>query len=244
MPAPLSVLDAPERVPLRPPDAVAALGRTAVVAPHPDDESLGCGGLLALLARRSQPACVIVVSDGTGSHPGSAAYPPPRLRALRERETEDALAALGLTEAARFLRLPDGAVPHPDDAGFAGAVGALGDALRAFGPDTVLVPWRRDPHPDHRASWHLVQAAAPEPCRIVEYPVWMWEREHGGALQPGEVAPWRLDIRPVLGAKGRAVAAHRSQTTDLIADSAAPFRLPEEMMARAARPWELYLDPL
>ncbi len=242
MPARPSVLGALASAPLRPPETVAALGRTLVVAPHPDDESLGCGGLLALLAQRGQPACVVVVSDGTGSHPGSVAWPPPRLRALREQETQRALEALGLTGAARFLRLPDGAVPHPGEARFEQAAAALGSTFRTFGPDTVLVPWRRDSHPDHRAAWHLTQAAAP-PCRTLEYPVWMWEREHDGAPQPGEVAPWRLDIRTALGAKRRAVAAHRSQTTGLIADSTAPFCLPPEMLARAFRPWELYLDP-
>ncbi len=251
MTPPASLLDAPEESPLRPPEAVAALGRVAVVAPHPDDEALGCGGLLALLARRGQPACVIVVSDGAGSHPGSAAYPPERLRGLREAETRDALAALGVSEPPRFLRLPDGAVPHPGDAGFGEAAGLLRDALGAFAPDTGLVPWRRDPHADHRAVWHLAQAAvghrtqaaAPAPCRTLEYPVWMWERGHADAPRPGEVDAWRLDVQPALEAKRRAVAAHRSQTTGLIADSPAPFRLSDAMLARALRPWELYLDP-
>jgi hypothetical protein len=50
-----------------------------VVAPHPDDESIACGGLIALLARRSVVVNVIIVTDGCGSHPNSSAYPPERL---------------------------------------------------------------------------------------------------------------------------------------------------------------------
>ncbi len=243
-----ALLADPEGVPLRPPEAATALGRVAVVAPHPDDESLGCGGLLALLARRGQSARVVVVSDGAGSHPGSGAYPPDRLRALRQRETQDALAALGLApDAARFLRLPDGAVPHPHHAGFGQAIGLLHAALRDAEPDTVFAPWRRDPHPDHVAAWHLARAVVPmlpRPPRIVEYPVWLWEREPERAPRPYEVRPWRLDVSTVAERKRRAVAAHRSQTTGLIADSDAPFRIPDEMLARAARPWELFFDPL
>ena len=89
-----SLLIDPERHPLRPGDSVRTLGRTVVLAPHPDDESLGCGGLLARLAAHGVPARVVVVTDGAQSHPGSAAYPPERLRALREAEARAAVAAL------------------------------------------------------------------------------------------------------------------------------------------------------
>jgi GlcNAc-PI de-N-acetylase len=54
-----------------------------VVAPHPDDESLACGGLIADGCRQELPGKVVIVSDGAGSHPKSKAYPPDRLTALR-----------------------------------------------------------------------------------------------------------------------------------------------------------------
>ena len=47
-----------------------------ILAPHPDDESLGCGGLIAEACARGRPPAVIIVSDGTGSHPLSREYPP------------------------------------------------------------------------------------------------------------------------------------------------------------------------
>ena len=61
-----------------------------VVAPHPDDESLACGGLIADACRQGLRGKVVIVSDGVGSHPNSKAYPPDRLRALREEEARRA----------------------------------------------------------------------------------------------------------------------------------------------------------
>src|ERR1700689_4824660 len=87
-------------------------GGVLVIAPHPDDESLACGGLIAEACATDRPATVIVVSDGTGSHPRSRAYPRARLRALREAEARQAVSALGLPpRCIEFLRLADRFVP-------------------------------------------------------------------------------------------------------------------------------------
>lgn len=243
-----SPLAAPARVPLlRPKTALPWLGRTLVVAPHPDDESLGCGGLLALLARRGQAASVLFTTDGSGSHPGSRTHPPPRLRALRETEAVRALRRLGLpAEAAAFLRLRDRFVPPPGAARFHTAAARCGRLLRRQRVQTVVLPWRRDPHGDHRATWRLLRAAAsalPVPPRFVEYPVWTWEWPAPGDLpRPGEVRSWRLDIRAVLPRKKAAIAAHRSQTTGLIGDAPEAFRLTPAVLRHFHRPWELFLE--
>jgi LmbE family N-acetylglucosaminyl deacetylase len=71
-----------------------------VVAPHPDDESIACGGLIGLLARRSVVVNIIVDTDGCGSHPNSFDYPPARLAKLRAEETLSALSHLELKSAA------------------------------------------------------------------------------------------------------------------------------------------------
>ena len=79
-----------------------------VIAPHPDDESLACGGLIAEACRQGFRVRIIVVSDGAGSHPNSKAYPPDRLRSLREEEARRAGAELGVApEEMLFLGLPD-----------------------------------------------------------------------------------------------------------------------------------------
>src|SRR5690349_1462027 len=90
-----SPLDDIEGLPLLPTETVESFGRTLVVAPHADDESLGCGGTIATMCARGLPVHVLFVSDSAGSHPNSRDYPEARLRELREQEAGDALAALG-----------------------------------------------------------------------------------------------------------------------------------------------------
>lgn len=237
-------------------DCAALLGPAGgalVIAPHPDDESLGCGGLLAACAAAGRPARVVVVSDGAGSHPNSRAWPRERLVAQRQAEARAAVAALGLDPARdiAFLGLPDTAVPLAG-AGFDAAVAAL---LQAAGPapGTVFAPWRHDPHRDHTASFAIAAAALltlPPRTRLFAYPVWGLAFAHpipGFPLPPEPRLPapprgLRLDVARHLPAKRQAVAAHVSQVGALIEDDPAGFRLPEAALALAFRPFELFLE--
>ncbi len=235
--------------PLRPAAFAATLGPTVVIVPHPDDESLGCGGLLALLRRAGQPVSVALVSDGTMSHPGSAVFSAPARRAVREGELRHALALLGVPTEPLLLRLPDGAVPAgPARPGFAEAAGRLREFLVETRPATVLLPWRRDPHPDHRASYQLAQAALaglPAAPRQLEYVVWAWQRAAPADLpQPADrVAGFRLAIDAVLPQKLRAIAAHRSQVAPgVFTDDAAGFLLADDMLARFRQPFEVFFE--
>jgi LmbE family N-acetylglucosaminyl deacetylase len=84
-------LRAAERLPLRTLFQVLECRPFVVIAPHPDDESLACGGLLALASCEGVRAAIVVVSDGAGSHPGSRAWPPARLAALRGGKGDEPL---------------------------------------------------------------------------------------------------------------------------------------------------------
>lgn len=238
---------APTTLPLRVPETVMRFGSTLVVAPHPDDESLGCGGAISLLRRYGQHVHVVFVSDGALSHPHSRRYPAERLRDLREREALDALDILSLpSSCTSFLRLPDRDVPSTGIPGFAEAVARLRAVVEDVCPATVLTPWRRDPHPDHRASSSLTLSALEGQAgvRVLEYPIWLWLlAEDGDApCSVDAVTPWRLDIAPVLERKQDAIMAHRSQTTDLIDDDPDGFRLEPEMLDHFAHPWEIFLE--
>jgi LmbE family N-acetylglucosaminyl deacetylase len=233
---------------MQPLDA-AALGRTLAVVPHPDDETLGCGGLLALLAANGLPVRVVLVSDGALSHPGSLEYPAPRLRALRSRELVDALCALGLgAQHLVSMGLPDGAVPALGEPGFDVSVTRLERLVATFRPQTVLLPWRRDPHPDHRAAHALGTAAcntAAPGARRLEYPVWAAQRgEAADHPLAQEAAAWQIDISSVTARKQRALAAHRSQLGLVVRDDPQGFKLPPEMVARCATPNETYFELL
>jgi LmbE family N-acetylglucosaminyl deacetylase len=230
-----------------PADSVRSFGPTLVVAPHPDDETLGCGGAVALLCGFALPVHVLIISDGAASHPRSLRYPPARLAALRESEARAALALLGVDESAMtFFRLPDTRVPAAGEDGFAAAVlrcRALIDGIR---PQTMLAPWRREPHRDHSATSAIVRAALAEAARqprLLEYPVWtdVLDDEQA-APRPGECNVWRLAIATVQQRKRRAIAAYRSQTTALIDDDPSGFRLSAADLARFDRGWELFFE--
>lgn len=238
------------------PDALAPdPGGILVLAPHPDDESLGCGGLIAECAAQGRSVRIVVLSDGAGSHPRSLSFPGPRLAALREEETRAAAVELGL-ESDRdltFLRLPDGALPT-DGAGFDAAVAAiLRTTEAASAPAAVLTTWGHDPHRDHaaaRAIGGAVARALPSQPKLFAYPVWGWAFAHPIPGFPKPPEPHlsksprgvRLSTASRLPAKRRAVAAHRSQTTPLIADDPSGFRLPPELLALAFRPFEVFFE--
>lgn len=229
-----------------PPDFVAGLGPTLVVAPHPDDESLGCGGLIALLRERQVPVTVLLLSDGTGSHPGSRRFPAAARYALRLREMRRALVLLGVDAPLVEVGLTDGALPGRGCAGFAGAVEVVHGCIDALAPATLLAPWRRDPHPDHRAASEIVRATntlQQRPSRLVEYGVWLAERGADGDLpSPGEARVWRVDIGAVRARKLAAVTAHASQWGEVIDDDPEGFVLPPALRARAAEAFEVFYE--
>ncbi|TVQ08789.1 MAG: PIG-L family deacetylase [Leptolyngbya sp. DLM2.Bin27] len=246
----LSPLGDPQAVPLR---SQLPQAPVLVVAPHPDDETLGCGGAIAALRAQNQPVSVLVVSDGTRSHPRSQQYPAPRLRQVREAETLSALALLGVAaDQVTFWRLPDGSVPalrdspSPPEADAQAAL-ALGQRyLPQVAPRTIFLPYRYDPHRDHRAAWSLIQgaiAALDQPPRQIEYPIWDWDPEQRQPLA-ARYQPWRLDITPYVALKRQAIHCYRSQTTDLIADDPTGFRLSPALIANFLNPWEFFLEPL
>lgn len=226
-----------------------------VLAPHPDDESLGCGGLLAACAAAGRGARVVVVSDGAASHPGSTAWPPARLAARRREEARAAIAALGLDpdRDIAFLGLPDGAVPTGGPR-FDAALDAALEVARAAEPAAVFTAWRHDPHGDHAATSvlarALVRALPGGDARLFEYPVWGLAHAHpvpGFPLPPVPRLPApprgvRLDVARHLPAKRRAVAAHASQLGHLVEDCPDGFVLPDALLALAFRPFELFLE--
>lgn len=228
--------------------ATVEAARILVVAPHPDDESLGCGGLIAALARLGRRFHVVFVTDGAASHRNSPTWPAARLAARREREAAEALDRLGLGSHGRsFLRLPDAAMPKPGSPEGKAALASMLEIVRGFEPDLVLQPWRRDPHCDHRDSWQLtadaLDAAGLDPQRL-EYAIWLDELgADGDRPRPGEAERIAFDIAAVVAVKRFAVEAHLSQATSLIPDDPHAFRLAPETVRRLTGPEEPYWKP-
>ena len=237
-----------EAAPEHPVSDLLAWERVVIFSPHPDDEALGCGGLLHHLHRFEKEVHVVYLTDGAMSHPNSHKYSRDDRRRLREAEARTACGILGVPEShIHFLGLRDGEVPSEWDPAFAGVVFSLIQLVNPWEPDTFVVPWRRDPHEDHRAGWEICRAAVSHlaaPVRWVEYPVWMWEARNLVDLpRPDEMISWSLDVTEGLPIKERAIRAHRSQWDGVIDDDPGGFQLPEDMIARALRPREVYFVP-
>jgi LmbE family N-acetylglucosaminyl deacetylase len=215
-----------------------------VIAPHPDDESLACGGLIVEACRQGLRGKVVIVSDGAGSHPNSKAYPPERLGDLREMEARKAGAELGLKpEEMVFLRLPDRFVPHEGEEAER-AINVIADCVKESEAGSLFVSWRHDPHCDHEASYRIAREVQRRigKVKLFEYVVW------GHTLPPStEVDPIRGGFRisidhEAMERKRRAIAAHRSQVTTLIDDDPGGFLLSQIDLAHFDRPYEFFLE--
>ena len=231
-------------LPLSSDDALLHRGRAMILAPHADDESLGCGGLIAELCERGRPPFVLVVTDGTGSHPNSRRWPAERLRALRERETLAAIAWLGMSAAdLGFLRLRDTAAPHRG-AGFERACDDIAALLSRHRCDTLLAPWLHDPHCDHEAVQKMARRVAHATgARLLSYPVWGWLIAPAAEIDADlPVVGFRLDIARHLARKRQAIRLHASQYSGLIDDDPDGFCLPEALLSVFEQPCEFFLE--
>lgn len=229
-------------IPLAPEQCVTGFGTTLIVVPHADDESLGCGGVISLLRKYGQTVYILLLSDGTLSHPNSKEYPAEKLRDLREKELIEASAILGVAEEnIIFGRYPDRNVPTIGDQRFETSVKSISKMLEAIKPHSIFVPWRRDPHPDHQASFQLINSAETYNAKIYEYPIWLKELgQSGDEPTSDESMPFRLNISSVLAQKQDAISKHRSQITDLINDDPNGFRLSQQMLDQFNVPYETF----
>lgn len=211
-------------------------GRLVVVSPHPDDEVLGCGGLIQAALAAQLPVSLVSVTDGEACYPGQGQWPVERLRRVRRAELRRALARLGVLAPVQALGLADGAV--------APAQGLLQRQLHARlqAEDLVLAPWEHDGHPDHEACGRAARKAAAEcGARLLQYPVWAWHW-----LDPeAAAAPWPRAWRVPMPAQARqrkrhALAAYASQTGAAGGLDCAPI-LPAHVLERFDRDFEVVI---
>jgi len=194
--------------PYRPP-----AGTALVVAPHADDETLGCGGFIASQVRAGRLLTVVYLTDsaGAGADPSAARAWAEKRRA----EAGAALAVLGLpADRIEHLGLPDGTLNRlPPEVGRA-AVDRLARLIGQLRPAEVLVPYHRGGSTEHTAAWGLTVAAlgAAGGGLLLEYPIWAWWnplrlRNRLGARDGNR----RLALGPWRAVKRRALACHASQ---------------------------------
>jgi LmbE family N-acetylglucosaminyl deacetylase len=203
-----------------------------VVAPHPDDESIGCGGLMTLARQRGADVQIAFATYGDASHQADL-IDPAKLREVRRKEACEAAARLGVPESGlHFLGVPDGHVREHQDA----LAAALLKILEQQQPDAVFLPHAKEPPPDHYLTLAAGRRALEtwaKAVKMFEYGVWYWQHWPWVPLQlsprAGSRLKWRLsalrnfgaaaltdyncrlDISSVLPTKKSAIEAHASQ---------------------------------
>ena len=221
--------------------AVASLvpcnSRAVIIAPHPDDEVLGSGGLLQLISALGRPVLLLSITDGTASHPGSTRWPAEHLAQVRTRESAEALARLQLPEGRlQWLR-----------GGFQDSQVALCEsALSAYieqhlrPSDVLFSTWREDGHSDHDAVGRASsQAARAVGASVHELPIWTWHWAHDDDPR----VPWARARKIRLSAQHLARKRHaaRAFTSQLQVDpstGSAPVLAPLAL-ERLCQPFEV-----
>ncbi|MDB5171969.1 MAG: GlcNAc-PI de-N-acetylase [Phycisphaerales bacterium] len=188
-----------------------------IIAPHHDDETFGCGGLIALKRDAGVPVKIVIVTDGRQSHGSVPGTDIEHLAQTRKREALQAINILGVTsEDVHFLDLPDQGLQQLDEARRNQAVAQLADLLKTFRPQELYVNHRTDRHPDHEAAYRLVDSAVGEsgvPVGVYQYPIWLiWKGPCRTSMRPEDLAgALRLDVRAAQERKDRAIALYASQ---------------------------------
>ena len=208
--------------------------RLVVVAPHPDDEVIGCGGLLAAAAERDNPVALIAVTDGEACYPPSPYWTRQQLAATRRAESMEALQRLGLIPSSvNRLGLPDGEVSEHRRV----LVQQLGRLLRPG--DVVITTWRFDGHADHDVVGEAAAEAADlRGAKLLEVPIWARHRAPDELAQLAHLQPRRLALTTRWEMrKEYALSAYASQvrpSAPLPRDPA----LAQELISAWLRNWE------
>jgi LmbE family N-acetylglucosaminyl deacetylase len=196
-----------------------------VLAPHPDDETLGCGATIMRKLAAGAAVNVVIAADGRYAYP-SCNLSVEALIEIREEEARRACAILGLSnESITFLRFEDLRLADHRER----LRDRLSDIVDMTRPEEIFVTSLIDNHPDHRVlaelARELTQTRGDRAPMLYEYPIWFWDPRIWRV-------PALLDLRPRFvrteefrTPKHEAIAAYRSQVTNMIAGTgSAPLR--------------------
>jgi LmbE family N-acetylglucosaminyl deacetylase len=218
-------------------DELSPPGGLLIIAPHPDDETFGCGQALAAAAHAGREIGVLLLTDGEGSHPGSASYDGVRLAKLRRKELDTALALLAPGKTITVMRagLQDGG-SDLEQLGLHRYQRIVAYAC-ALDAESVWATWNGDPHCDHASAATLGRMISDDiGADFWRYPIWgrFGEREVPHDLRLFSDARFEQPKRD-------AMAAYLSQTTKLIDDDPDGFVFPQAILEHFAQSAEIFI---
>jgi LmbE family N-acetylglucosaminyl deacetylase len=187
-----------------------------IIAPHADDETFGCGGLIFLKRRAAAGVQIVFLTDGAASHPNHPQLTPTALSLLRRQEAVRAAAALGTSaDALTFLDCEDGTLAHQTLEARTRLVACLTDLLARTKATEIYLPLERDGSSEHESAFEIVSEAirsARRNFRVFQFPVWAWWSPRllwRASLRKQQI--WRLRISKARPSKHKAMDEYRSQ---------------------------------
>jgi LmbE family N-acetylglucosaminyl deacetylase/SAM-dependent methyltransferase len=211
-----------------------------VLAAHPDDETLGAGGLLSRLNAAGADIEVLLCTAGEASHPESPTTTPDQLAAVRLSEFRAAVSGLAPGASRQFLHFRDGHLDADRDRIAEAVRESIAAAGRPADRVVIVAPYRADGHTDHDVLGGVAADLAAEGGHgLLEYPVWYWLW-----ASPADPA-WQSWVRVQLTpdeqrAKAAALLVHSSQTQPLSDKPGDEALLGDSFMEHFSRPWETF----
>lgn len=197
---------------------LSANGTLLVLAPHPDDEAFGCGGLIARRAAEGRRTVVAYFTSGEGSHRGHPKLGPADIAILRRAEATAAMASVGIAEGnLEFCGAPDGRLASLSEAEQALWADRLRDLVAKVAPTELILPCRDDGSSEHEAVFRLLcralKALPAQKVRVLEVPVWSWWSPRllaGVVARPAAV--WTQPVEPYAVQKRKLIGSYPSQS--------------------------------
>jgi LmbE family N-acetylglucosaminyl deacetylase len=208
-------------------------GVALVVAPHQDDETFACGGLIAMKRQAGFPVSVVFVTDGRASHSPDC-LSSETLAKRRKQEAIDATTILGVPKGdVYFLDGPDGLLPVLSNSDSDRLTARLAEVIQRTAATEIYAPHRGDRHPDHEATYRLTLRAIERSAAAVsvfEYPVWLLWRRPVPSLPLGEASgAGRLEFtQEISQIKNRAIEVYATQLPGMPPGFMRQFRRLEE----------------
>lgn len=220
--------------------SVTDLGPILIASPHPDDETLGCGGLISRCALLGNPITILAMTNGEASHPGDRAWQT-RLAALRQRELRSALRVMGVaTPDIVPLFLPDGGLEELDGKTCQRVQAHIQVLLLSRNIRTVFVPAADDCHGDHRWTATLMaNAISTHPVEhFFSYQIWPPE-SRSRRIAAAEQS-YAHNISDLLDIKRQAIRQYRSQLGVIDAGHTDGFQMPDNLLETKLSSWERF----
>lgn len=190
-----------------------------VFSPHQDDETFGCGGMIAQKREQGIEVNVVFITDGRG---GIGSEPDKnKVIEIRKQESLNALKILGVdTSAIHFLDQEDGTLKELSIEAKQQTINQISELIKLYQPGEIYVPHYQDCHRDHEATYKLVKDAITQThitTELIQYPIWLlWRLPIFFSLKLSDISPaYRLSLASVKAKKQQAIFAYSSQIKNL-----------------------------